>query len=269
MFEQLLTDLRHADPTIRYEAAQQLGASQDMRAVDPLINALPDDNSKVQYAAFSGLVKLGASHAAEAMIDMLVSDLNSRVWELLKLNIGLRLRSGLLDLVQPGDITIAQQVSATLQDSELALDDHQRAFFVRVLGRTADRERVDLLIKLLVKGSEPIQTAAAEALGWMGDERAVSPLLVFLNEEHDTLREAAAEALGRIGSDNAVTALIGRLNDSSEWVRRAAAEALGIIGDRTAIHPLVALLQDESTMVQDAAFEALKKLSYGSYDVTL
>ena len=269
MFERLITDLRHADPTIRYEAAQQLGASQDRRAVEPLITVLPDDNSKVQYAAFSGLVKLGASHAAEAMIDMLVNDLDSRVWELLKLNIGLRLRAGLLDLVQPGDISIADRVVATLQDEALALDDHQRAFFVRVLGRTGDHERVDLLIKLLVKGSEPIQTAAAEALGWLRDERAVSPLLVFLNEQHDTLREATAEALGRIGTPDAVEALNDRLGDSSEWVRRAAAVSLGDIGDRSAIHPLVALLQDESGMVQDAAFEALKKLSYGSYDVTL
>ncbi|MEP7290950.1 MAG: HEAT repeat domain-containing protein, partial [Chloroflexota bacterium] len=73
MFEQYLADMTHTDPLVRYEAAQKLGASNDSRAIQPLIAALPDASSKVQYAAFSGLVKLNAGEAAAPILDLLLS----------------------------------------------------------------------------------------------------------------------------------------------------------------------------------------------------
>ncbi len=267
MFEQYLADLTHSDSTVRYEAAQKLGASSDPRAIPPLIAALPDENSKVQYAAFSGLIKLNAYEAAAPILDMLLSDLNSRVWQLLKLNIGLRLRTGLLDMMPHGDAEMTDQLVHSLERRDL--DEHQRALFLRLLGRAATADCVEMLIDTLISGSPTLQGAAAEALGYIGDARAVSPLLLFLNDSHDALREIAAEALGRIGHASAVDPLLAMLGDANEWVRRAAAVALGDLGDRRAIEPLSAALQDETTLVQDAAFEALKKLSYGSYDVTL
>ena len=42
MFEQLVSELNHPDPTVRYEAAHKLGASNDARAIQPLIDVLPD-----------------------------------------------------------------------------------------------------------------------------------------------------------------------------------------------------------------------------------
>ncbi len=267
MFERYVADLTHTDPGVRYEAAQKLGASNDPRAIQPLIAALPDDNAKVQYAAFSGLVKLNAGEAAEPILSMLLSDLDSRVWQLLKLNIGLRLRTGLLDMMPHGDECMTETLCAALQMP--GLDEHQRALLVRLLGRAATADRVNMLISLLIKGTPTIQGAAAEALGYVGDARAVAPLLLFINDQRDELREIAAEALGRIGHASAFDPLITMLGDESEWVRRAAAVALGDLGDRRAIEPLSEALQDENTLVQDAAFEALKKLSYGSYDMTL
>jgi HEAT repeat protein len=64
MIERMIEQLAHDDPAVRFEAAQKLGASKDTRAIEPLIGALPDENSKVQYAAFSGLVKLSDARAA-------------------------------------------------------------------------------------------------------------------------------------------------------------------------------------------------------------
>lgn len=267
MFEQHLQNLTHADPTVRYEAAQKLGASNDSRAIQPLIGALPDANSKVQYAAFSGLIKLNAGEAAEPLLDLLLTDLDSKIWDLLKLNIGLRLRAGLLELMPHGDAHMSEQIVAALDTD--TLDDHQRALFLRLLGRTATNDRVDMLIDILLHGSPVIQGAAAEALGYLGAADGVNPLLIFLHDQRDELREIAAEALGRIGDARAFDAVLPLLNDESEWVRRAAAVALGDLGDRRAVEPLSAALQDENTVVVDAAFDALKKLSYGSYDVTL
>ncbi len=69
MIEQTILNLNHTNPEIRYQAAQQLGELNDPRGVIPLINALPDANSKVQYAALSSLIKIGAPEAAAPIID--------------------------------------------------------------------------------------------------------------------------------------------------------------------------------------------------------
>lgn len=267
MFEQFVQDLTHTDPAVRYEAAQKLGASNDTRAIQPLITALPDTNAKVQYAAFSGLIKLNAYEAAEPVIDMLLNNPDSRVWALLKLNIGLRLRNGLLEIIEGSNAPVVDQIAEALNTADF--DEQQRALMVRVLGRSADSERVDMLINYLIKGTPTLQGAAAEALGYIGDERAISPMLLLVHDRSNELREIAAEALGRIGNERAFEPLVALLKDENEWVRRAAAAALGDLGDRRAIEPLAELLQDETNVVQDAAFEALQKLSYGKYDMML
>lgn len=269
MLERTIANLAHTNPDMRYEAAQKLGETRDERAVQALIDALPDQNAKVQYAAFSALIKIGATEAVEPMVTALLTRLDSRVWDLMKLNIGMRLRNGLLELVSRGDAQLAQQLMTAL-DNEM-LDEQQRALVVRLIGRTADTRLVETFIDILIRDTQVMQAAAAEALGWIGDPRAVSPLLLFLSEGEPSneLRELAAEALGRIGDPNTVEPLMAALEDSNEWVRRAAAEALGLLGDRSAIESLSSLLNDESVMVQDAAFDALKKLSYGSTSLPL
>lgn len=263
MIEQYITDLRHADASIRYEAAQKLGSSGDLRAVPPLIEILPDTNEKVQYAAFSSLIKLGSSDAAAPMIALLLNDLDSRVWALMKLNIGMRLRHGLLELVPRGDEIILHRVSSALASG--GLDHYQRAFFVRLLGKAGHGEQVDILVEMLSHEVSQVREAAAEALGWIGDIRAYDALYALLHDDSEQLREVGVEALGRLGDVRAVASIILALKDTSEWVRRASAVALGELGDRRAIDPLSEAMHDEDEMVQDAAFETLKKFSSGRY----
>jgi HEAT repeat protein len=265
--ELLVEQLQHADPQVRFDAAQKLGASKDTRAVEALAAALPDENSKVQYAAFSGLVKLGDARAAAKMVDLLLDAPGCRVWELMKLNIGLRLRAGLLDMVQRGDEQLAGTLIEALDNP--ALDVDQQAYIIRLLGRTADLRTLETFIAWLTDADLTTQGAAAEALGWIGDTRAVEPLLNCLGREDATLREFAVEALARLGDRRAFDPLLNALNDESEWVRRSAAAGLGDFGDRRAIEPLAAALNDEEPLVQEAAFESLKKLSYSSYDVEM
>jgi HEAT repeat protein len=259
VIEQYMTDLRHSDPTVRYNAAQQLGSSGDVRALSALISALPDSNEKVQYAAFSGLIKLGDSSAAAPMLTTLIDDMDSRVWALMRLNIGMRLRHGLLDLVPRGDNAIISQIETAL--ARETLDTHQRAFFVRALGRAGTADAANSLLALLHHDNHDIRVAAGEALGWLGDARAVEPLLEMLLDSSDQVREIAVEALGRIGHERAVEPIMRILQDEAEWVRRAAAVALGELGDARALDPLAEAMHDEDEMVQDAAFEAIKKLS--------
>ena len=259
--ELLIEQLSHDDHTIRYEAAQKLGTMQDDRAIQSLIDALPDSNHKVQYAALSGLVKHGDTRAAEPIIAMLLIDPRNRLWELLKLNIGMRLRNGLLALVQAGDDHIADLLIAALNDEEF--DELQRAYIVKLLGRTADYRVVDAFIGALTDdSSDEMRAAAADALGWINHESAIEPLIKMLGDRNTVMREIAVDALGRMGNTRAVEPLMEILDsDESEWVRRVAALALGDINDSRAIEPLAAALNDYSADVREAAFEALKKFS--------
>ena len=266
MLEQTIALLSHAEPEVRFDAAQKLGASKDLRAVAPLIDALPDENSKVQYAAVSGLIKLGDRAALNPIVELLLNDPDTRVWELLKLGIGQRLRAGLLSMIDAGDEALADRLTEALAND--GLDEPQQAFIIQLLGRTKDPRVVEMLIDRLLQDTTPIQNGAADALGHIGDPRAVGPLLLFMNEEAAVMRELATEALGRIADPNAYDALVGALFDEEEWVRRAASVALGNLGDKRAIEPLSAVLGDESVMVQDAAYDAIKQLSDSSFDVT-
>ncbi len=259
MLEQTITQLSHTEPAVRFEAAKALGASNDPRAVEHLIGVLPDQDSKVQYAAVSGLIKLGDRAAANPIVELLLADPDSRVWELLKLGIGQRLRAGLLSMIDAGDEAMADRLTEALNND--GLDEQQQAFIIQLLGRTRDPRVVEMLIDRLLQDTTTIQSGAADALGHIGDPRAVGPLLLFMNEEVAVMRELATEALGRIAHPTAYDALVGALFDEEEWVRRAASVALASLGDRRAMEPLAAALNDESELVQDAAYEAIRQLS--------
>lgn len=265
MLEQTIALLSHTEPEVRFDAAQKLGASNDLRAVAPLIGALPDENAKVQYSAVSGLIKLGDRNAVNPIIDMLLTDPDSRVWELLKLGIGTRLRAGLLDMISEGDLEMADRLTNALNSD--ALDEQQQAFVIRLIGRTRDERAVEMLIDRLIQDTPTVQSGAIEALGSIGDRRAIAPLLLFMNDQAGTIRELTTEALGRIADPIVHDALIGALFDDEPWVRRAAAVALGNLGDPRAIEPLSSALGDESSIVQDAAFEAIKQLSDNRFNL--
>jgi HEAT repeat protein len=261
MLEQTIERLSHTDASVRFEAAKALGASKEPRAVEPLINALLDTDGKVQYAAVSGLIKLGDRSAANSIIELLLRQPDGRVWDLMKLGIGQRLRAGLLALIEAGDEAMSDRLTDALNSD--SLDEQQQAFLIQALGRTRDPRVVEMLIDRLLQDTVTIQGGAADALGYIGDDRAVGPLLLFMNEEVAVLREVATEALGRIGHPSAYDALVAALFDEEEWVRRAGAEALANLGDRRAMEPLTALLTDESQLVQDAAFDAIRQLTGG------
>lgn len=261
----------NAEPALRFEAATRLCEYNDTpeqraRAIAALIGLLPDGDHKVQYAAFSGLVKIEASEAFMPMLGVLLDQPESRVWGLLKLTIGMRLRNALLDMTPTGDAALADRLNAAIDAP--TMDVQQRALLVRLLGRTGDMRFVEPLIDRLVEGDIVSQGAAAEALGRIGDTRALAPLMLFLDQgEDERVREIAVTALGQLHDLRAFDPLLALLGDPSEWVRAAAATALAELGDRRAVEPISALLHDENTMVVDAAFDALKRFSYEKLDL--
>ena len=51
--------LNNVNPTIRWRAAEALGHIGDLRAIEPLIRALKDDDVSVQWRAIEALVDIG------------------------------------------------------------------------------------------------------------------------------------------------------------------------------------------------------------------
>jgi HEAT repeat protein len=257
--ERLLEQLKHTDESIRYDAAQQLGRSGDEQAITGLVAILGDENPKVKYAALSSLVKIGSVDAATPTIRALLDDVDSRLWKLITLDIGMRLRNGLFDMIEPDNAAVADMLVSALDRNDLT--EGQRALIIRMIGRTEDTRMVPTFIDMLMIASEMIQGAAAEALGHIGDERSVEPLLTVLDDADSAVREIAINALARIGDIRAADTLLPMLESGDEWTRRAAALALADLGDRRAVRPLLRMLrEDENQEVRKAADAALAKL---------
>lgn len=257
--DQLLTQLTHSDEAVRYEAAQALGKAGDARAVEGLVGVLNDTTPKVKYAALSSLVKIGSTRAATPTVEALLNDVDSRLWTLLTLDIGMRLRNGLFNMIERGNREVADQLVAAMERDDLR--ENQRALIVRLIGRSGDTRMVETFVDMLMIGSEMLQGAAAEALGYIGDPRAVPGLLTVLEDADSKVREIAISALGRIGDARASEVILPMLDSGDEWTRRAAATALADLNERRAVRKLLRMSrEDESMNVREAADAALRKL---------
>lgn len=132
-----------------------------------------------------------------------------------------------------------------------------------LVGKVAAPAAPDLIARLRAD-EEPVQCAAAEALGRIGDESGVQPLAEALAHPTATVRAAAARALGAYGENArpAVPALVPLLRDSDEDVRHAAGDALGRTGElpHEATAALVEGLANPDTHVQVQTAEALAKI---------
>ncbi|MGV2436751.1 MAG UNVERIFIED_CONTAM: hypothetical protein LVT10_19200 [Anaerolineae bacterium] len=125
-----------------------------------------DENAKVRYVALSGLVKLGNPDAAYPVIRHLLANLNSQLWHLLKLDFGDAPAQWVVSVggTHPED-HVATMLKTAFHNPEL--DEGQRAFVVRLIGRTGDAELADTFLAMLHNGSDLMRASTAEALGYL------------------------------------------------------------------------------------------------------
>ena len=261
---------------VRYEAARALALIGDTRAVDPLIEALRDDDSGVRGMAASGLGSIGDPRAVDPLIESLKDEGAYVRWSAadalgwigdaravdplinaLKDKDEIVRRSAADALRWIGDARAVDPLIGALRDENANV----REYAARALGKIGDSRAVDPLIEALKDEDKDVQAEAARALGEIGDARAVDPLIGALKDENWEIRLGAAWALGRIGDTRAVDPLIKTLKDEYEDARMNAAMALGEIGDSRAIDPLIEALQDEDKWIRLAAAWALGKIA--------
>ena len=240
------------DSDVRRSAADALGQIGDVRAVEPLLNALKDSNDTVRTQAEKALYKIeetwGQTGDARAIVPLIAALKDS--------DTGVR-RIAADVLRQTGDVRAVETFIAALKDS----DSHVQRIAIEALKKIGDVRAIEPLIATLKDPDRLVRIIGIDALGKVGDARTVEPLIAALKDTDSGVRSRVPEALGKIGDARAVEPLIAVLKDSDKYMRRNAVEALGKIGDARAIEFLqVALLEDEDQDVRKLAVEALSKI---------
>lgn len=131
---------------------------------------------------------------------------------------------------------------------------------IRILGKIASDEPVDMLVEYVDADSDPeLQKATFRALGEIGSEEATQPIADKLVADSEDTRSRAARALGLVGDARAISPLADVLGDDDEAdrVRASAAWALNQIGTEAALAELEAYVDDRAFIVQTEAEKAV------------
>ncbi|MGO8951316.1 MAG: HEAT repeat domain-containing protein [Ktedonobacterales bacterium] len=258
----LLEKLQSPDDVERWSAAQRLVQLRTPEVVPPLVQHLTDSDYPVRFIVANGLGSLGDMRAVEPLIACVQDEQEDDIIRAAAANsLGIlrdaRAVEPLIGWVQrlPDEDTHRTQAFA--------------AEALGLLGDRRAVEPLLALIQLPLPHGR-VRECAAEALGWLGDARAVEPLITFFQvtvydpSEH----QAALQALERLGEGRVVDLLCEDLlrprppsteldvADLQTW----AAQALGRLGDARTIAPLVSCLQDPAPLVRFWAVWALEML---------
>ncbi|MHC5184806.1 MAG: HEAT repeat domain-containing protein [Planctomycetota bacterium] len=219
------------------------GGLGDVRAVEPLIQALEDKSMKVRLAAASSLGGLGDFQAAEPLIRALRDP--SKIVR----------REAVYSLARLGCKEASEHLTILVKDESATV----RLAAVRALAFFKEACSADPFLTALEDQSARVRYQAASTLGHLNDTRAVNPLIMRLDDRYKYTRCAAASALGWLKDTRAVKPLIMLLRDKDDYVRYAAVQALEEVQDNRAIKPLIKVLKNDTKLVQNAAAKALEK----------
>jgi HEAT repeat protein len=263
---ELIKALENKNWEIRRDAATALGEIRDSLVIDPLVNALYDENKYVAMSARIALVNIG----------------NPAVVPLLE---------AAADGYPTGDpvfYTLAEMGSAQTVDYFMtALSEGDRWFrdsageallnigspaVEPLIGALEDDNLADQAIRVLNEMDWQPRVNLEHFWYWARTDQfnriveigpAAVPLLQeLLDHESWELRMKAAQTLVEMDDHQVVETLLAWLNESDEDVRIFAANLLGEAGDPNAFKPILDLLEDETVgfKARKAAFSALREL---------
>jgi HEAT repeat protein/beta-lactamase regulating signal transducer with metallopeptidase domain len=228
----LVAALKDADGGVRLSAIRALGALEDPRAVQALIEALRTDaDATVRNTAAWALGEIESRAATAALVQAMASDRSIEVR-----------RTATWALGQIEDPAAVDGLARAMRDP----DTEVRETAVWALGEVESRTAVPALTSALREGDVAMRRLAAWALGQIEAAEAVPALAAALRDSDREVRETAVWALGEIESADAVPALSTVLGDSDPRVRNQAAWALGQIESESGVAPLSRALQGDS-----------------------
>ena len=237
----LLNALKDENRDVRRNAAQALGNFKDTAALAALLAALKDDDSETRSNATDALGILKNHDALPALIDALKDEVDF-------------VRSSAADAL--GMLKNSNALFALI-DALKDKDEYVRISVADALGNLKDSKTRTALLVALNDKHEFCRAGAASALRSFNNPVVLSALLGALNDEEDIVRSSAAEALGNFKVPVALAALLEAINDEDCSVRWSAAKALGHFKETSTLAALLDALKDKHFSVRSSAVEAL------------
>ncbi len=248
--EPLIDALKNQDSNVRYEAASALSRIGDHRSVEPLLDVLKDPESSVRRVVTEAIIKIGTPAAIERLITELKIELKDE-------NVDIR-KNAASTLAKTEDPLAVEPLIDALKDEDDGV--RQTASWAFAYTKIGDSRAVEPLIDALRDEANNVRMYAAQALDIIGDPRSVEPLIHALEDRYESVREKAASALSKIGDSRAVEPLIDALKDKNPGVREYAAWALKNIGDSSAVEQLIFALRDQAINVRRVSALALAEI---------
>lgn len=259
--EPLVRLLDNPDYYVRLASAEALAEIGDVRALDPLQNALKKSETEHEWKDMYPLVvKALENMASRAAVPELVSilqgeyasiaadalqhaPLSEKREPLLALLASNRAQLGVVGraLASADDPGLIDKALESLHDPDVKL----RSDAVEIIARSHSPERARVLRDVLKDPAERVRRAALDWSLARKDDDTVTFMIAALQDREPTVRCWAATALGNIGDPRAIAPLIAALSDNDARGRREAALALSKLKAADAVSPLIALLASE------------------------
>jgi len=214
--KKLIKALGYRDITIRLFAADALAVIGDVRAVEPFIRMLKDNDEEVVATAQRALVMIG-----EPAVTPLIKELKKNVAAAIKKNDPNLCMATATSLAKIG-VPAVEPIIAALDKN----DPYFCGFSASVLANIGEPAVEPLIAALKKYDSFYIRQTVVSALGEIGDVRAMDPLCAALKDDNRDVRATAADALVKFGDARALEPLESLCDDEDAEVRQFAQNSL-------------------------------------------
>lgn len=181
--DEAIVKLKDEDVEVRKLAVNSLEDVDDEKVIEPLIEALTDENTPVRHKAADNLGKIG-----EAATDLLIEKVASSEGE--------EKRFACFALKGTGSPKAVEYFAEAINDDDWGV----RKVAVRALGELKVTEEIDNIFELMLEEEDwGVRLAAVRALGDMETEKAIDPIKKARRKEKDKdFKKAANKAIKKI-----------------------------------------------------------------------
>lgn len=266
--EPLLQALSDPSSEVRKNAIESLAKLGDLRAVEPLIHCLQDSDFFVRSQAASALAKLGDAKAIEPLIQALTDENQSSTCCAIASALG---KFADIRAIEPL-IEIFRSNGSHLRD--VSSFPHVKLAVIHALCLIDNSRTTEILVEFLRDNEGMLQAIKRD---WLRTEQATYQVIeTLITRQHPDLLEILIQLLqnsesqiqanilsgvAKVANPLMVDLLILGLASEDNGLRKTSMYYLGRRGDKKAVEPLINILQDINVDVRLAAVQALEKMN--------
>ena len=208
-FQDLVELLHDDNPWYRVRAVMALGELGDLRAVEPLIEMLKDEDEEVGGDMIWQLFEILSSFKDPKAIQPLIEQLHrvefKDAWSLFAF----------------GDAAISPMIDALKHTNS-----YTRWQAANWLGNRHDERAIPALVEATTDSNERVRNQAIYSLGWIRSSKAIPALEKLARESEAKVRKCVAYALGNINDPKVLSVLEELSKDTVPEVRTMAIDAI-------------------------------------------